>query len=421
MAEDPSRYEQIGLFRYAVIAPLLADEPGQTLKERIEQQVGRLWVLPDGSLRRIGFGTIEKWLYDYRRYGLKALQYRPRKDVGSFRGIDEAVTDRIDRFLLDHPTLRTHAVIEYHEKRQLLGEPPPSKSTLYRYIKSRRPGDNLMEEKMERRSFEAPYAGYLWQTDILYGPHLPRKLPNGRSRKHPTYLIAILDDHSRLLCHGEFYFTQDIAAYLCCLETAIRKRGMPQRIYCDNGQVFLSHQVKRIAANLGIHMLYTAVRDAPAKGKIERIFLNIRRRFLEPTLELAPPASLEKLNEAFFQWMENDYNHHVHSAFNDTPIRRFMESSSHMRKLPEDDQRLFHCQQERKVKKDGTFNLDGMRYETVPGLAGCRITVSYDLRDPARVHVSWQGKEYGKANLLDKNANLKRPRRRPKKGEKNDE
>jgi len=413
MSDDPVLREQLGYFRYGVIAPLLAAEPGQSLRQRMQAQAGRLWVFPDGRVKSIGFGTIEKWLYDYRRGGIAALQARRRRDAGVFRGIDAELAGLIDELLREHPKLRTHAVIGHLQSQGQLGYPPPSHSTLYRYIKARRPSGKSRENKQERRSFEAPYAGYLWQADIMYGPHLAAKLPNGRTRKQPTYLIAILDDHSRLLCHGEFFLRQDLAAWLCCLETAVRKRGVPRKLYCDNGQVFTSEQVKRIAATFGMEILHARVRDPAAKGKIERVFQRIRVSFLEPAMEISPPGSLPQLNEAFFAWMEKCYNHRVHSAFGATPIRRFMESASHMRTLPEDSHELFHVCYKRMVRKDGTFSLHGTRFETVPGLTGCKVTVSYDLRDPSRVFVHHDDTSYGRANLLDRQANSRRPRRGP--------
>lgn len=413
MSDTDGSREQLCWFRYAVIAPLLSTEPGKTLKERIEEQAARLWTSPDGRTRQIGFGTIEKWLYDYKRQGIEALKARRRCDAGSFRGIDEEVAACIDRLLAEHPKLRAHAIIEHLAGADQLGHPPPSSSTLYRYIKARRPTRDRKEKTVERRSFEAPYAGYLWQADIMYGPHLPMRLPNGRTRKEPTYLIAVLDDHSRLLCHGEFFARQDLAAWFCCLETAMRKRGVPCKLYCDNGQVFTSDQLRRIAAELGMELLHTRVRDPAAKGKIERFFQKVRRSFLDPLMELSPPASLRGLNEAFFTWAEDSHNHRVHSAFGDTPVRRFMESSSHLRTLPEDSRTLFHFHCTRRVKKDGTFSLHAVRFETVPGLVGRNVTVAYDLREPSRVYVYCDGVCFGRANPLDVKANAKRLRRRP--------
>ena len=412
MSDDSTNHQQIAFFRYAIIAPLLTDEPGCTLKQRIKEQAKRIWVQPDGKVKRIGFGTIEHWLYDYKRGGIEALQPQPRKDTGSFRGIDDELAEKIDDIIRDHPKLRPHAIIDHLKREKLLGDHPPGQSTLYRYIKAQRPTEPPRRDKKERRCFEAPYAGYLWQADIMYGPHLPMQLVNGRKRKQQTYLIAIIDDHSRLLCHGEFFFRQDLATWICCLQTAIQKRGIPKKLYCDNGQVFVSHQIKEIAARLGMEIRHTAVRDASAKGKIEKYFQKVRRSFLEPLMELTPPKTIEKLNEAFFNWAETEYNHRIHTAFKDTPIRRFMESSSHMRTLSENSSTLFHVRCTRCVKKDGTFNLNGTRFETLSALAGCKITVSYDLRDKNTIFVYWKEKYYGKANMLDPKANCTRLNRR---------
>ena len=44
------------------------------------------------------------------------------------------------------------------------------------------------------------------------------------------------------------------------------KRGVPHRLYCDNGQVFTADQMREVAARLGVELLHTRVRDAAAKG-----------------------------------------------------------------------------------------------------------------------------------------------------------
>lgn len=408
-----SQQEQMAYFRFGVLSPLLAPEPEKTLKEMIHEQAARIWTLPNGSTKCYGFGTIENWFYAYKRFGLDGLLTGSRRDAGSFRGVDAELAETLNAVLTAHPTLRTHAVIDHLRRSGQLCGSTPSDSTLYRYVKSQRAAENEAQkgQQEERRAFEAPYSGYLWQADLMYGPHLPMRLPNGRVRQTQTYLIGIVDDHSRLFCHGEFYLRQDLPAWLSCLETAIRKRGIPKKLYCDNGQIFVSHRIKEIAARLEMEVRHTKVRDAAAKGKIERLFQRCRRSFLEPLLEIAPPKSLAELNEAFFAWTEREYNHAPHAAFNDTPARRFMESSAHLRPLPEDDRMLFHVRDERRVKKDGTFSLDGVRFETVPDLVGCKITLSCDLRSPQDVHVFFRDCYYGKANRLDAQSNHHRRRK----------
>ena len=56
--------------------------------------------------------------------------------------------------------------------------------------------------KTERRlAFSMQYANQLWQADTMFGPHI-----GGRQAK----LIAFIDDASRVLCHGEFFFEENV-------------------------------------------------------------------------------------------------------------------------------------------------------------------------------------------------------------------
>jgi len=232
---DGSKRDEMTYFRYSVIVPLLSSGDSKTLKRKMKEQASRLWTLPDGRIRQFAWGTLEKWLYNYRRYGLAGLKDTPRNDIGAFRGMPSSVSDEIDMMLSKRPGIKPSLLIRtLNHKGLLAGINPPSRSTLFRYIKSRKPfavGKNAKE----RRSFEAPYAGNLWQTDIMYGPFLSCKNTNGRRARKQTYLVAIIDDHSRLIPHGEFFLSQDITTYLRTLKTAILKRGIPEKLYCDNG------------------------------------------------------------------------------------------------------------------------------------------------------------------------------------------
>lgn len=394
----------MAMFRQSVIQSLLyADDP-RFLSERFRELARTIWTLPDGSLRQFAWGTIEDWYYNYKQNGLDGLKDRIRKDSGSFRGLSEKVCEFLDDILEKHPTLRTSSIIEKMKDDGLIVEGKPSSSTIYRYLRIKRP-DNIKEVK-ERRSFEAPYSGHLWQVDIMYGPYLPRKGKDGRWRKEQTFLIAIIDDHSRLLCHGEFYFRQGIIDYLDCLKQALLKRGVPERLYCDNGQVFLASQVKRIMAELGTSVIHTRVRDASAKGKIERLFKTIRSSFLHPLMELEPPKKLKQLNQLFGAWSEVKYNQKEHSAIKMSPIQRWMMTSYKVRLLSvEAENQIFYFETTRRIKKDGTFSFNSVIYETNWVLNGKKATIKYDPFMPERVFVEHDGIHYGRASVLNRNFN----------------
>ena len=256
----------------------------------------------------------------------------PRSDRGEHRSIPDEVCEAVDDLIKQHPTMKNCNIIRLIEQKGLLLK-GPSQSSLYRYLKRIRP--TLCSPVSERRAFEAPHAGDLYQTDIMYGPKLSLLCPDGRYRAQDTYLIAIIDDYSRVICHAEFFFKQDLMSYIHTLEQAVRKYGIPNRVYCDNGQVFMSPQIKRIGAQIGTRVLHTKVRDAAAKGKIERWFLTVRNRFLNGVLPVKKVKTLEELNELFNVFV-SEYNQRIHSSINSSPIQRWLQSPQIPRLLQED-------------------------------------------------------------------------------------
>jgi hypothetical protein len=141
---------------------------------------------------------------------------------------------------------------------------------------------------------------------------------------------------------------------------------VPEQLYCDNAQVYRSPQLRRIAAEIGAVLAFTKIRDAQAKGKIERFFQNVQCAFLTPLYELTPPKSLAELNEKFWQWMEEGYNNKEHRSLDQTPLERWLTTAAKVRLLPTDRpaEHFFLLQAERKVRNDGTFALMSRRYET---------------------------------------------------------
>ena len=401
--EDEAR--RTGYFRFGVISPLLSPEPGRSLAERLAEQSRKTWQLPDGRQRRYAVSTVEEWLYRYRNGGLDALLDPPRRDAGTFPGMPEAVRDQAARLFGDHPEVRTGTVYEHLKRDGAIVDGRPSRSTFYRWAAANRPDAPTAAPK-ERRSFEAGWSGALWQADIMYGPPIARRQRDGRRRQARTYLVAILDDHSRLLCEGRFFFTQGMEAWLEVLRAACCRRGVPEKLYCDNGRVFTSPQIRRIGAVLGMRVVHAGVRDAAAKGKIEAFFRGARSRFLDALPLEGMPGSLEALNRAFRAWVETHYNGAIHSAHGSTPIRRWIEGARRLRTInvPEADE-LFLFETERTVKKDGTISLDARRFETDSALVGERVLVRYEPIALTRIDVWFEGLFRGRAAELDPRAN----------------
>lgn len=71
---------------------------------------------------------------------------------------------------------------------------------------------------------------------------------------------------------------------------------------------------------MGTTVSYTEPCDAASKGKIERFFRTVRERFL-PLLPHSMTC-LDELDQAFWQWLEEDYHRRVHSALGMSPLHK---------------------------------------------------------------------------------------------------
>jgi transposase InsO family protein len=69
-------------------------------------------------------------------------------------------------------------------------------------------------------------------------------------KKHKTYIIAILDDASRLVVHCEAFFSDNLVSLLAALKKGIAKRGIPRKLFVDNAKVYKSDQLQFICAAL---------------------------------------------------------------------------------------------------------------------------------------------------------------------------
>ena len=167
--------------------------------------------------------------------------------------------------------------------------------------------DDVGENK-RRLAFSMQYANQLWQADTMFGHHVQRR---------QTKLIAFLDDASRVLCHGEFFFEENSDSMIQAIRAAFYKRGVPEQLLVDNGSIYCCQEITLVCARVGCILRHTAVRDAAAKGKIERFFRRVRDSSLSAT---STSSSLDELNRQFAQWVEHEYNATEHSTLGMKPI-----------------------------------------------------------------------------------------------------
>jgi len=397
--------EQVALFRYGLIAPLLNNQV-YSKKEYLAQICGKVHNVPYYGTKEFAPKTIECWLRSYRKGGFLALRPKGRSDKGICRVLSPEKKEDILALRQKHDLL---SVVLFYEKMVADGVLSPDKAsyhTVYRLLKAHNLLERNLQASRERKRFSYDKINILWQGDMSVGPYLVLG-----GKKYRTNLFAFLDDCSRLIPFAQFFFTEKFDCMKTVLKEALTRRGIPKMIYVDNGKVYQAGQLQLACASLGITLTHTQPYDPQSKGKIERMFQTIRKRFY-PQLEEHPAKSLEELNERFWQWLAEDYHRKVHSAIQMTPLDLFMSQASSVRMVsePQTLDMLFWKREHRKVKHDATITLLNQLFEGPPHLIGQKIEVRYDPSAPDVVHVYENGQSIfmAKAVSFSDNAHVKR-------------
>jgi hypothetical protein len=224
--------------------------------------------------------------------------------------------------------------------------------------------------------------------------HGPRLLVPARRDGGKTYLYAFLDDASRMVPFGGFYLAENAACFQEAFKQALLRRGLPKRLYCDNGATFRTHHLQVICATLDIVLVHSRPHHPRGRGKIERFFRHVRSAFL-PHVTSEQLQDLPSLNRVFWAWLEAEYHQTPHGGLCGlTPLERFLADETLLRPAPESLEALMRMKVVRRVGRDRVVRLDGRLYETPDGFAGETIEVLYDPYDPARpVHFRRKGEK----------------------------
>jgi transposase InsO family protein len=399
---NEERKKEIATFRFGVIHDVVGGVvlgPGE--KEKlIREKCDRKWSIPYSDKTRLTRSTIIRWIKAYQSSGnnLEALYPRTRADRGQGRSLDEETGLALIRLRQEMPRATVKALRLEMNRRGLLNPGLAlSASSLYRFL--HRHGLMRHPAKTEdRRKFEAELPNDLWQSDLMHGPKV---LHDGKQRK--TYLVAFIDDHSRLVPQAEFYLSESIGSFLAALEKALLTRGLPRKLYTDNGPAFRSKHLQQVLASLGVALIHSTPYQPQGRGKIERFFKTIRTEFL-PGFK---GKSLADLNEALVCWLMEVYHQRPHGSTGQSPFARFTARLECLRAAPPDLKDHFRQTVRRKVAKDRTISLNGQVFEAPIPLIGQQVTVLYHEHEPDRIEVRHNQKSYGFLRPVDLHVNCR--------------
>ena len=370
---------------------------GHTLADALRRASLLPWPDENGDFYQVR--TLEDWWYAYRKGGFAALQAKPRADRGQSRALTAAQITWLVEQIMQSPATPVK-VLYGHWQQQ--GQALPSLSSLYRQL--RRQGLDrraLRAGRLETgptKAFEAPHVNDLWMVDFSPGPTL-RSLAG---QTIPTQLCVLVDDCSRLIPYAAYYLKADTEAFHHALQEAVLRRGLPRKLYTDNGKPFINGHTRLVCAQLGLRLLHCKPYHSWSKGKVERLIFSIQQGF-ESLLRLDGQAvhSVAELNRKLSEWIQTVYHQRPHGSTGVSPEARYQQAAASLRQLPAgtEIEPLFYLHLERTVRKDGTVRLDGQLYEVPLSLRALKVQLRLDPWRRQRIEVWYQDQFMGLARL----------------------
>ena len=381
VTNDPAQRDRWARLRFSIIGPLLAAPPGPgELQGALAALCAKVWRHPLSGLdMRFGISTLERWYYAARRAGdpVAALKNRLRDDVGRFPSLTPVVIEALTAQYREHPgwTMQLHV----DNLRVVLAAnqtPLPSYPTIRRYLlaqgmrrqtRPQRASEGALAarerlEHLEVRSFEVDHVSALWHLDFHHGS---RRVVTAQGEWVKPYLLGVIDDRSRLVCHLQWYLNETAHSLVHGLCQAFMKRGLPRALMTDNGAAMLCDETVTGLAGLGVVHQTTLPYSPYQNAKQESFWGRVEGRLMA-MLESEPALTLDLLNQATQAWVEQEYHRSVHSEIGTTPLERYLTSPNVARECPGTAAlaQAFRIEVTRRQRRsDGTVSLAGQRFE----------------------------------------------------------
>jgi putative transposase len=414
-------------FRFSVVGSLLSSPPARgALQAAIRSLAEKTWAHPvTGRDFNVAAGTIARWYYTALRQRddpVGALRRAVRKDCGKI-SLAPTIAERLDLQYRNHPDWSYQ--LHYDNLAALLKADPSlgqlrSYSTVKRYMQahglvrrprpSGRPGEARAEERRqarEVRSYETEYVGALWHLDFHHGS---KRVLTPRGQWQRPIALGILDDHSRLCCHVQWYLSETAEDLVHGLSQAIQKQGLPRALLTDNGPAMVAEEVTEGLLRLGITHERTLPYSPYQNGKQEAFWGTLEGRLMK-MLDGVSELTLEFLNKVTQAWAEVEYNRAVHRETGCSPVGRFATAPDVLRASPKSEslRDAFRLEAKRSQRQsDGTISLEGVRLEIPARYRHFReVTVRYARWDLGRIDLvdGRSGTVLAPIYPLDKSAN----------------
>lgn len=400
---------QIALFRYGVLAPLIQRQnEDKSNNEFFINASKKSYEFIDGRMITLHQTTLRRWHDRYIKSGFDGLKPECRSDDGISRKLDKDIKEYIVYYLKEYPRLPATQIYEKLIETTVINKDEISLSTITRFVSSYKKSNN-QKPIVERRRYEREHINEVWCGDTSYGPYI-----NINGEKRRVYIIALIDDASRMITGIDVFFEDNFINLMKVIKSAVSKYGKPKVFNFDNGRNYRSNQMALLSARIGCGINYCHVHAPVEKAKIERWFRTLKDQWMS-LIKSNDYHSLDELRLSLLNYV-NDYNFRIHSSLNGkTPHDRFFEESDLIIRMSDEEiERNFLLEIERKVSPDSVVVIDEKEYEVDYHYQNQTILLRYSP-DLSKIYVvDRNDKTLQEIHLLDKKANSKIKREKVK-------
>ncbi|KKL21794.1 hypothetical protein LCGC14_2441880 [marine sediment metagenome] len=278
--------------KYALLEPLLSEYLSKNDRREYEEHVYRVLGISERTLRR--------YLQSLREDGIYTLTRKKRSDAGKLRTFSEDLLKKALELLDENRYRSVPMLMNLLEADENLAPLviKISPHTLYYHLKKsgydfKHQGKDGQDNIYKR--FQAAYPNQLWQGDARDGICLPD--PINPEKTKMTYLFGWMDDFSRKFMYARYYWDEKLPRMEDCFRQAVLRWGLPEKIYCDNGSVYISNYFLFLVSDLEIKKIHHRAFCAWCKGKI------VMRSYRHFTLFSQNMQDVFSSPQSFLRWI----------------------------------------------------------------------------------------------------------------------
>lgn len=402
------RLNEIALFRYGIIAPLVTGtlDEGMSETDFFKHASLKVYENPRGEDIRVSWYTIRRWYSLYMKEGFDGLAPKVRADRSKHRKVDDDIINQISYLVDEYPRLPATLIYQKLRDNGTIKAGELSLSTVNRIVNSIKKDKNIIRNKDMRR-YEREHVNEVWCGDSSVGPYIRI---NGK--KERTYIIALIDDASRYIVGINIFFNDNFVNLMSVMKSAVRKNGKPKIFNFDNGSNYKCGQMTLLGARLGSVLNYCAPYTPTSKAKIERWFRTMKDSWMSG-LNMNDYKSIDELRTSLMEYVQS-YNQTLHHSLNGkTPQNRFFDESKLIKRLDDESiDKIFLLEIERKVSNDSVIVIGQKEYEVSYRYAGQKLILRYSPDFSQIYIVDRETGELTKIDLLNKSANAKVKRKK---------